>query len=115
MSPWLWPDCVFYLLPQGRRLNRCVQVLHSFTQRVIDQRLRWVGDIRYSDIVWVDTTKVLLIRIYRKEKLSALNVEMSRETKKLALLDLLIEAHLKDGSVSISDIIEENNIAFVKA
>ena len=27
----------------------------------------------------------------------------------MALLDLLIEAHLKDGSVSVNDIIEEAN------
>ena len=38
-------------------------------------------------------------------------IESNNENKKkkLALLDLLIEAHLKDGKVSISDIIEEAN------
>ena len=41
MSPWLWPDLAFSLSPRGRRLRQCVATLHSFTQQVIDQRLRW--------------------------------------------------------------------------
>ena len=41
MSPWLWPDLTFSLSPRGRRLRHCVTTLKSFTQRVINQRLRW--------------------------------------------------------------------------
>ena len=50
--------------------------------------------------------------MYRKIQLSALTTNSHPEetgAKKLALLDLLIEAHLKDGSVSVNDIIEEAN------
>ena len=45
MSPWLWSDTVFSLLPPGRRLASCLDTIHSFTAGVIQQRMRWpVGE-----------------------------------------------------------------------
>ena len=41
MSPWLWPDWVFYLHSQGRSMKSCVQTLHRFSENVIDDRIRY--------------------------------------------------------------------------
>ena len=41
MSPWLWPDWVFYLHSQGRSMRSCVQTLHRFSENVIDDRIRY--------------------------------------------------------------------------
>ena len=40
MSPWLWPDWVFNLHPHGARLNKCLQTLHSFSWKIIDNKIR---------------------------------------------------------------------------
>lgn len=36
--PWLWGDLIYYLLPQGRDFKHCLDVLHSFTNKVIHDR-----------------------------------------------------------------------------
>lgn len=33
-SPWLWPDIIYFLTPSGREHNHCLQILHSFTNKV---------------------------------------------------------------------------------
>ncbi|XP_022784583.1 cytochrome P450 4V2-like [Stylophora pistillata] len=38
-SPWLWPDIVYFLTPSGREHNHCLQILHGFTNKVIDERI----------------------------------------------------------------------------
>ena len=34
-SPWLWNDTLYGLLPSGREHNRCLKILHDFTNQVI--------------------------------------------------------------------------------
>jgi hypothetical protein len=36
--PWMWPDLVFKLLPDGREHDRCLNIIHQFTKKVIDDR-----------------------------------------------------------------------------
>ena len=33
-SPWLWPNFVYYFTPSGREHNRCLNILHAFTNKV---------------------------------------------------------------------------------
>ena len=37
-TPWLQPDCLFRWLPQGKEHQRCLSILHSFTEKVIQER-----------------------------------------------------------------------------
>ncbi|CAF4209047.1 unnamed protein product [Adineta steineri] len=36
--PWMWPNFLFNLLPEGREHNRCLNIVHQFTKKVIDDR-----------------------------------------------------------------------------
>ncbi|CAF1068446.1 unnamed protein product [Adineta steineri] len=36
--PWMWPDFLFNLLPEGREHNRCLNIVHQFTKKVIHDR-----------------------------------------------------------------------------
>jgi hypothetical protein len=36
--PWMWPDWVFKFLPEGREHERCLNIVHQFTQKVIQDR-----------------------------------------------------------------------------
>ena len=33
-SPWLWPDVIYNLSPAGREFNKCLSILHGFTDKV---------------------------------------------------------------------------------
>lgn len=33
-SPWLFPDIVYYFTPSGIEHNRCLKILHGFTNKV---------------------------------------------------------------------------------
>ena len=41
MSPWLWPDWIFYIHSQGRSMRSNVKTLHRFSENVIDERIRY--------------------------------------------------------------------------
>ena len=34
-SPWLWPDIIYNLSPSGREFNKCLDILHGFTDKVL--------------------------------------------------------------------------------
>jgi len=36
--PWMWPDLIFKFLPEGREHDRCLNIVHQFTQKVIQDR-----------------------------------------------------------------------------
>lgn len=36
--PWLWSDRLFKLTPEGREHERCLKIIHQFTQKVIADR-----------------------------------------------------------------------------
>ena len=33
-SPWLWYDALYNLMPSGREHNKCLKILHGFTNKV---------------------------------------------------------------------------------
>ncbi|CAF1518303.1 unnamed protein product [Adineta steineri] len=38
-SPWLWPSCIFNRLPIGREHTKLLNILHSFSRKIIEERL----------------------------------------------------------------------------
>jgi hypothetical protein len=36
--PWMWPDLLFKLLPEGREHDQCLNIIHQFTGKVIEER-----------------------------------------------------------------------------
>lgn len=36
--PWMWPELMFKLLPEGREHDRCLNIIHQFTRKVIEDR-----------------------------------------------------------------------------
>lgn len=36
--PWLWPDFLFALFPEGRAHSRYLKIVQGFTQKVIQDR-----------------------------------------------------------------------------
>jgi hypothetical protein len=36
--PWMWPDLLFTLLPEGREHDQCLNIIHQFTGKVIENR-----------------------------------------------------------------------------
>jgi len=36
--PWMWPDLIFKLLPEGREHDRYLNIVHQFTKKVIQDR-----------------------------------------------------------------------------
>jgi hypothetical protein len=36
--PWMWPDLIFKFLPEGREHDRCLKIVHQFTEKVIHDR-----------------------------------------------------------------------------
>ncbi|XP_052268663.1 cytochrome P450 4V2-like [Dreissena polymorpha] len=37
-SPWLWPDFLFRLIGPGKKYDESLNILHSFTEKVIKER-----------------------------------------------------------------------------
>ncbi|GFV34464.1 cytochrome P450 4C1 [Trichonephila clavipes] len=90
--PWLWNDFMFKISPFGRRFAKNVAIVHDFTNKVISEK--------------------------KKELLKRKNPNMSvdsdddvegKKRKKLALMDLLLEEHFKNNSISEEGIREEVN------
>ena len=84
IKPWLIPDIVFYSTPMGRETKKCLKFLHDFTKSVINER------------------KADLIKYTSKNFTTEEN-----KKKRLAFLDLLLDLHLKENSLSLEDIREE--------
>lgn len=38
--PWMWPDWIFKWLPIGREHDRCLKIIHQFTEKVIQERVQ---------------------------------------------------------------------------
>lgn len=92
-SPWLWPDIIYFLTPSGREHNYCLQILHSFTNKVIDERIADRAAKRNDPQSEENDTE------QRGEG------EFKRK-RRLAFLDLLLEAYDR-GEISREGIREE--------
>ncbi|KAI1299276.1 Cytochrome P450 4V2 [Halotydeus destructor] len=95
LSPWLWPDMVFFNLPLGREMTRQIAILHAFTRGVIRNR-----------------KNDLLAELQKMSKLdteqldTALGGQQVGTAKRLAFLDMLIKLHM-EGVLTEEEVREE--------
>ncbi|XP_038061793.1 cytochrome P450 4V2-like isoform X2 [Patiria miniata] len=84
--PWLWPNMLYGILPNGRRQAECLKVLHDTTNQVIQERSQDFVNLhpRGLDDQSADQPK-----------------------KRLAFLDLLLHMKQEDETVTFDDIREE--------
>lgn len=92
-TPWLGYDIVYNLTPSGREHNRCLKILHGFTNKVIDERIASRAAKRRQS------------QAEEKEQEDADESGFKRK-KRLAFLDLLLEAYDK-GEISREGLREE--------
>ncbi|CAG2061343.1 unnamed protein product [Timema podura] len=89
LSPWLHPDFIFQRTKMGRRYQECIQQLHRFTNKVIQEKKSLLaGATRVTDQSSDEDTSI-------------------GKKKRRAFLDLLLEASLQEGGLSDEEIREE--------
>lgn len=85
LRPWLYPDFIYFRTHNGRRFKECVNILHSFTKKVISER-----------------------KMKKKETTSSITEEKDFGAKKrTAFLDLLLEANKEEKVLTDEEIREE--------
>lgn len=92
-SPWLWNDFLYFLMPSGREHNKCLKILHDFTNKVIDERIA------------ERAAKTPPPQMNNEEKDNDEGNIFTRK-KPLAFLDLLLEAY-DNGEISREGVREE--------
>ncbi|GIY91170.1 cytochrome P450 4c3 [Caerostris darwini] len=93
LRPWLWPDFIYYRTKDGKEFKRCLEVMDSFTRQVVAERKAE--------------------KLVERRENAPNNNESDEELiglkcrRRLALLDLLLDLHLKDGAFTLEDVAEE--------
>uniref|UniRef100_A0A147BND3 Putative cytochrome p450 4v2-like protein n=1 Tax=Ixodes ricinus TaxID=34613 RepID=A0A147BND3_IXORI len=83
VRPWLWLDFLYLLTPQGRLYHHDIQAIHKFTKKVIRER----KEVKLAE-----------------QRL----IEPSSDIKKRPMfLDVLLDHHISEDSISEEDIREE--------
>ena len=94
--PWLATDFIFYKTTIGKEFKSDLNILHSMTRNVIKDRK--------TEILSMKTEEKNEI----KGEINENNIYMSNKNKKrMAFLDLLLDYHLNDNSLSLEEIREE--------
>lgn len=94
LRPWIWPDFIYYRTKEGKSFKNCIQIMDAFTRQVIAERKEEILKERKEG-------KFLNEDSVDGEELGV------RYRRRLALLDLLIDLHLKDETFTLEDIAEE--------
>lgn len=106
---WLHPDFLFQLTAQYKEHQKCIEILHEFSYRVIHERKAEIAKQNNNNNNIEDTINN---NVYANANLNVVDTSHCEiidfpKKKRLAFLDLLIDAS-QDGSVlSIDDIREE--------
>nr|XP_018901323.1 PREDICTED: cytochrome P450 4C1-like [Bemisia tabaci]XP_018901324.1 PREDICTED: cytochrome P450 4C1-like [Bemisia tabaci]AFP49818.1 cytochrome P450 [Bemisia tabaci] len=87
-QPWFWPDLVFNMTDYGKRYSECLSVLHGFTTRVIKERKALRSSSNGKHI----------------EQTVDEDAELLGKKKRLAFLDLLLEASENSNGSALTDI-----------
>ncbi|CAF0907860.1 unnamed protein product, partial [Adineta ricciae] len=76
--PWMWPDTIFKLLPDGRAHDRYLHIVHQFTKKVIDDRARdfHASEIKGRRSAFLD----LLLKQMHDEQLTLLDIQEEVDT-----------------------------------
>ncbi|CAL1279535.1 unnamed protein product [Larinioides sclopetarius] len=89
-SPWYWNDFLFKISPFGRKYFKNVDIVHGFTRQVISEKKEELMKKKSAEAP-VDTG----------------NEIEGTKRKKMALMDLLLDEHFKNSSISEEEIREE--------
>lgn len=104
---WLQPECLFKLTNEYNRHKHCIEILHGVSNKVIHERKE---EILKRKSKFIQNNNNSLNEINNNNMITITQSEVEEEIgekKRLAFLDLLIEAS-KDGVVlSNEDIREE--------
>ncbi|KAJ4434438.1 Cytochrome P450 4C1, partial [Periplaneta americana] len=107
VRPWMHPNLIFYSTSKGKRYAECLNVLHSFTNNVSNEDIGYCppGGLSHKES---DFT----LQVIRKRRASRLKKneptitneedELLGKKKRLAFLDLLLEA--ADNGANMSDV-----------
>lgn len=105
-KPWLHPDILFRLTSMYKEHQQCIEVLHGFSNRVIRERKAEISENNNNNNNGND--------INNNDASKNLNIDTSTfeegnfpRKKRLAFLDLLIEASQNGTILSDEDIREE--------
>ncbi|GFS86450.1 cytochrome P450 4C1 [Nephila pilipes] len=90
--PWLWNDFIFKISPSGRRFAKNVAIVQEFTNKVISEK-----------------KEELMKRNHKNSPIDSQDNVEGKKHKKLALMDLLLEEHFNNNSISEDGIREEVN------
>ena len=94
LSPWIWPHFIFNMSSMGKIYKHNINITHSMSRNVINQRKsELLADKKNSN--------------EKQEIKSSEENNYIKSKKRLAFLDLLLEHHLKDNTLSLEDIREE--------
>ena len=95
-SPWIWSDFFFFKTDIGRAFNKDLNILHSMTRNVIKERKDNILSEK-SQITEEKTESIEESNIYVSDK----------SRKRMAFLDLLLNYHIQNNSLTLEDIREE--------
>ncbi|CAF3997706.1 unnamed protein product [Adineta steineri] len=76
--PWMWPDFLFNLLPEGREHNRCLNIVQQFTKKVIHDRAQdfHANQIHGKRSAFLD----LLLKQMHEEQLTLVDIQEEVDT-----------------------------------
>ncbi|GLG96599.1 Cytochrome P450 4C1, partial [Gryllus bimaculatus] len=103
MRPWLHPEFIYFKTKNGRRYQECLDILHSFTKRVIRERKEYMKE--NPSILQESDDLVLSLRYCELVKKKEMTV-VGRK-RRVAFLDLLLEASKGGTVLNDEDIREE--------
>jgi len=104
LKPWLQPDWLFHLLPVGREHKNTLNVLHGFTNNVIKKRkLKRIN----TAVIHKEADMVNGINIDVDDDDNDFDSKFSIKKKRLAFLDLLLDANEVKNDLTDTDIREE--------
>ncbi|KAL6257984.1 hypothetical protein P5V15_011579 [Pogonomyrmex californicus] len=99
LRPWLAFDMIFALTSMGKKQNRCLKILHGFTEKIIAERKKYYECNKGLLENFADITDDKLDEIDDKQVIGV-------KKKRLAMLDLLISV-ARDNEINDLGIREE--------
>ncbi|XP_071627365.1 cytochrome P450 4C1-like isoform X2 [Temnothorax longispinosus] len=114
LTPWYWPDWLYYFLPVGKKFKSTIDLLHDFTKGVINKKkAERQSQNGYTDnednelnigviVNWNYTSYIMHIwRAYNFPYLRKFATSGKRKRK--AFLDLLLDQNAKDDTPLTDD------------
>lgn len=113
--PWLWYDFIFYRTESGKRFIKARDIMHKFTTKVIiDRKAEWQRQLQLDNNKVSTGGSEMAVQTEQKGKQESLTMDNMRDSaffgsgnKRLAFLDLMLQQHLIEKTLSIEDIREE--------